>query len=50
MGKSTQNYLAQKKIKSIRPNSPGSEELKKLLSKNKNDGNYLIVNCEEGLS
>ena len=24
MGKSTQNYLAQKKIKSISPNSPGS--------------------------
>ena len=50
MGKSTQNYLAQKKIKSISPNSPGSEELKKLLSKNKNDGNYLIVKGEEGLS
>jgi len=50
MGKSTQNYLAQKKIKSISPNSPGSEELKKLLSKNKNGGNYLIVKGEEGLS
>jgi len=50
MGKSTQNYLAQKKIKSISPDPPGSEELKKLLSKNKNGGNYLIVKGEKGLS
>ena len=50
MGKATQSYLAKKNIKSICPNLPGSEELKRVLLKNKNDGNYLIVKGEKGLN
>ena len=50
MGKSTQDYLSKQGVKSLCPNIPGSEELKKLLSKNKKGGNYLIVKGEKGLS
>ena len=49
MGKATQSYLLKKNIKSICPNLPGSQELKKVLFKNTNDGNYLIVKGEKGL-
>ena len=49
MGKSTQDYLSKQGIKSECPSIPGSEELKKLLSKNKKGGNYLIVKGENGL-
>ena len=50
MGKSTQDYLSKQGIKSVCPSIPGSEELKKLLSKNKKSGNYLIVKGENGLN
>ena len=50
MGKSTQDYLSKQGVKSVCPSIPGSEELKKLLSKNKKSGNYLIVKGENGLS
>ena len=50
MGKSTQDYLLKQGIKSVCPSIPGSEELKKLLSKNKKSGNYLIVKGENGLN
>ena len=50
MGKSTQDYLSKQGVKSLCPNIPGSEELKKLLSKNKKGGNYLIVKGENGLN
>ena len=50
MGKSTQDYLSKQGIKSVCPSIPGSEELKKLLSKNKKSSNYLIVKGENGLS
>ena len=50
MGKSTQDYLSKQGIKSVCPSIPGSEELKKLLSKNKKGGNYLIVKGENGLN
>ncbi len=49
MGKSTQDYLLKQGVKSVCPSIPGSEELKKLLSKNKG-GNYLIVKGENGLN
>ncbi len=50
MGRSTQDYLSKQGIKSVCPSIPGSEELKKLLSKNKRGGNYLIVKGENGLN
>lgn len=50
MGSSTKNFLSNKGIRSICPNIPGSSELIKLLSDNKNDGKYLIVKGENGLS
>ena len=50
MGRSTQDYLSKQGIKSVCPSIPGSEELKKLLSKNKKSGNYLIVKGENGLN
>ena len=50
MGKSTQDYLSKQGVKSVCPSIPGSEELKKLLSKNKKSGNYLIVKGENGLN
>ncbi len=50
MGKSTQDYLSKQGVKSVCPSIPGSEELKKLLSKNKKSSNYLIVKGENGLS
>ena len=50
MGKATQSYLAKKNIKSICPNFPGSQELKKVIFNNKNGGNYLIVKGEKGLN
>ena len=50
MGKSTKDYLSKHGVKSVCPNIPGSEELKKLLSKNKKGGNYLIVKGENGLN
>ena len=50
MGKSTQDYLSKQGIKSVCPSIPGSEELKKLLSKNKKSSNYLIVKGENGLN
>ena len=50
MGRSTQDYLSKQGIKSVCPSIPGSEELKKLLSKNKRGGNYLIIKGENGLN
>ena len=50
MGKSTKDYLSKQGVKSVCPSIPGSEELKKLLSKNKIGGNYLIVKGENGLN
>ena len=50
MGKSTQDYLSKQGVKSVCPSIPGSAELKKLLSKNKKGGNYLIVKGENGLN
>tara|TARA_B100001057_G_C22806996_1_gene933872 strand:- start:62 stop:715 length:654 start_codon:yes stop_codon:yes gene_type:complete len=50
MGVSTQNFLSQEGIISICPKVPGSEGLKKLLSKNKNNRKYLVVKGEDGLS
>jgi len=50
MGKSTQDYLTKQGVSSVCPSTPGSEELKKLLSKNKTGSNYLIVKGENGLN
>ena len=50
MGKSTKDYLSKQGVKSVCPSIPGSAELKKLLSKNKKGGNYLIVKGENGLN
>ena len=50
MGASTQDFLSQKGIVSICPDVPGSMELIKILTKNKNNGKYLIVKGEDGLN
>ena len=50
MGKSTKDYLSKQGVKSVCPSIPGSTELKKLLSKNKKGGNYLIIKGENGLN
>tara|TARA_Y100000992_G_C21252833_1_gene486836 strand:- start:886 stop:1539 length:654 start_codon:yes stop_codon:yes gene_type:complete len=50
MGVSTKNFLSQKGIDSLCPDTPGSSELIKLLYETKNDGKYLIVKGEDGLN
>jgi uroporphyrinogen-III synthase len=50
MGPSTKNFLSQKGLESICADVPGSKELIKLLSQNKNHRKYLVVKGEDGLN